>query len=199
MNLAFSFAIILHRVYDSLPPESGALFYTDGRRLSPYAKAGGLYVFVDEPEQTVAINCGGFQREEIFAKSGQTYHVFLYPNCLYNPPIGWVVQPVKLLPNAIDFQPDDRFTVRVLGSSFAAGTIRLRSKPHFIGGALRLRCGEITRTVLIIGKEAPYLYYLTDFSGVDFGGAPTIDKVEKGYVARGDALGNGTMVLRENS
>lgn len=195
MNLAFSYAVILHRAYDSSPPEKAAVFRADDRVLRPYGKPNGLYVFVDAAEQEVVIDCAGYQTEKLLPKMGEVHHVFLYPNRTYNPPNGWHVLPLNLPPNAVCFRQDKRFNVRLVAVDFEEMAVRLRAKPGFIGGALQLSHDSFVQIAMITGKKPPDLYYLDSLDKDVLGGAVSDINVEKGYIARADAFGNCVLVL----
>lgn len=177
LTLQFSFAIVVHRVFDSAPPEHQPVFLSNGKKLKAYQKPGGVYVFVDEKAGEIEIICKGYQNERVFAQEGAEIHARLYPDGAYVPPSGWTCYQMQAQPGELVFCADTSYHVRLIEKPKKREAVRFWSKPGIVGGCLSWKTPQGEEIAMIVQKTPPDFYYLdkplTD--GGDF---------KKGYLAR---------------
>ncbi|OCN02801.1 hypothetical protein A7X67_02795 [Clostridium sp. W14A] len=193
MKLVFSCALVLHRPFDSAPPESEPEFRMDGRVLNPFPKPGGIYVFVDLPPGAVSIRCPGYQNAAADVETGQVRHICLYPDSRYNPPVGWQIVTAKAKPGGIRWIRDNSCEIRLLTNEREKQTICLYARPGFIGGSLLFSRDNVREQALILEKQPPNRYFLSELKGDYTGG--TACRI---YPGRGDDSGNCRLIIPQN-
>lgn len=194
MKLVFSFALVLHRPFDSAPPESKSEFRLDGRVLNPFPKPGGIFVFVNLPPGTVSIRCPGYQNTVVNVGIGQVRHICLYPDSRYNPPPRWRAETVKRSSGGTCWIRDPSCEIRLLTYEREKQTACLYARPGFVGGSFLFSLGDAREPALILEKQPPNLYFLSELKK-DYAGG-TACRI---YPGRADDDGNCCLIVPENS
>ena len=186
MNLSFSFALMLHRVFDSAPPEKDAVFEAGGRRLRPHSKPGGLAVFVDEelPEEQILVRCPGYLDAWVTPVAKMVVHLRLFPAKGYLAPSGWEITLGHAPPGSGRFWFDPAYRVRLI-SRVTPDVLQLQVRPGFVGGCLGW---SETEYAMIIEKNPPDRFRL------DAVWPEQVEQVQKGYAALADEQGDYALV-----
>lgn len=193
MKLIFSFALVLHRPFDSAPPESKPEFRMDGRPIHSFAKDGGIYVFVSQPSGTVSIQCPQYQDVTVKVESGQVKHVCLYPNSQYDPPPGWQSKIVQTNPGRICWIRDPSCEIRLITYERENQAVSLYARPGFVGGSLLFSCDKEQEQALILEKQPPNQYLLSRLTNDYTGG--TACRI---YPGRADDNGDCCLIIPRN-
>lgn len=193
MKLVFSFALVLHRPFDSAPPESYPEFQMDGCALNPFPKPGGIYIFVNLPPGKVSIRCPGYQNVEVDVQTGQVRHICFYPDSRYDPPPGWRAETIKISSGRTCWVRDQACEIRLLSYEQEKQAAHLYARPGFVGGSLLLSRDNVSEQAFILEKQPPNLYFLSELKGDYTGGA-----VCRIYPGRGDDSGDCRLIIPQN-
>lgn len=190
MKLVFSFALVLHRPFDSVSPESEPEFRMDGCVLHPFPKPGGIYVFINQSPGMVSVRCPGYQNAAVDIEAGQVKHICLYPAGGYDPPPGWRAGSVKVKPGSLCWIRDRSCEIRLLTYERKKQTARLYARPGFVGGSLLFFRDSVLEQALILEKQPPNLYFFSELKGDYTGG--TACRI---YPGRADDEGNCSLII----
>ncbi|WP_411676829.1 hypothetical protein [Caproicibacter sp.] len=193
MKLHFSFALVLHRPFDSAPPESEPEFRMDGRVLNPFPKPGGIYVFVNQPPGPVSVLCPGYRTVVADICSGQIKHICLDPTGRYDPPPGWQLRTVKTVPGHTCWIRDSSCEIRLLTYEREKQTARLYARPGFVGGSLLFSRDNVREQAFILEKQPPNLYFLSNLKE-DYAGG----KACRIYPGKADDSGDCRLIIPQS-
>lgn len=193
MKLVFSYALVLHRPFDSAPPEANPEFRMDGCVLKPFLKPGGICVFVNLPPGPVSIRCPGYQNAAADVETGQVRHICLYPDSRYDPPAGWQAATAKAKPGRIGWIRDNSCEIRLLTYEQEKQTACLYARPGFVGGSLLFSRDNVREQALILEKQPPGRYFLSELKRDYTGG--TACRI---YPGRGDDSGDCRLIIPQN-
>lgn len=179
-----SFAVLLLRGSDSLPPDRPVHFWSEGKELTPYAKPGGLYVFVDRPERELLICCEGYQDQRVTARDNETALCVCYPagGCL--PPPGWRLSQGRGAPGEIGFVPAAGEPLRVLSRDVGRREARVWAGRGGVSGTLLLSWENGRELALVLERGDADLVLLDRLPEEFTGGA-----ARRVYPGRADSTG----------
>lgn len=193
MTNSFSFAITLHRAFDSEPPKAKAVFYSESKQLYPIEKPNGLYVFLEGAENPLTIICAGFKPESINISAGNIAPVALYPNSMFAAPTGWKLIRASGDPEKFVYCIDTRYELKLAEYTPEKGFARIRSRKGLTGGCLLFSTNIKKEIALILEKQSPDRFYLNGLS-YDYSGG-TVQRV---FCARTDAQGKYYLAVPES-
>lgn len=194
MKHVFSFAMVLHRPFDSAPPESTPEFKMDRFALNPFHKLGGIYVFINQPPGKIFIRCPGYQDAEADIQAGQVKHICLYPEEKYDPPAGWLAKTVEYRPKSICWIRDLSCEIRLSAFDREKSAVQLYAHPGFVGGCLLFSRDKAQEIALILEKQPPNHYFLSELKN-DYTNAI----VSKVYPGKADKNGKCRLVFPQGT
>ncbi|QNK40459.1 hypothetical protein [Caproicibacter fermentans] len=109
------------------------------------------------------------------------------------PPVGWQIVTAKAKPGGISWIRDNSCEIRLLTNEREKQTICLYARPGFIGGSLLFSRDNVREQALILEKQPPNRYFLSELKGDYTGG--TACRI---YPGRGDDSGNCRLIIPQN-
>lgn len=192
MRHSFSFAVTLHRVFDSMPPKAEASFYSGNHQISPVQKPNGLYVFLHDTANPLTIVCKGFTHASVNVEKGKVTPVVLYPDQYFATPPGWRLIHGNGESDRLLYVIDDRYEPKLLEHSVEQGFVRIRSRKGFAGGCLLFEAGSQKEIALILEKQSPDIFYISKLERDYTNGA-----LRRIYCTRTDTDGEFYLVVPE--
>ncbi len=189
ISVTYSFSIVLHRVFDSAPPEAAATFFRGDREIKAHKKSQDLYAFTNENTTSVLIKCPGYLDETVNIVSKGLNHVFLYPSVHYIPPKGYDMIINKSEIDELLYFVEDNNPIQWDGTS-GADCHTLKLKTPFVGGGLYYETD--TWAGFVTEKISPNLY-LVDTMIASTEGSRELQRL---YAARADDDGRYALIVR---